>query len=398
MLSWSYQQLEPAAARLFRLCGLHPGHDVDVYALTALLGADTPRTTRRLLTTLTRAHLIERTGTHQERYQQHDLLWGYAAELAESTDGDDSRAAALTRLFDHYRYTASLAVDSVYPDGADARPRFPEPATPVPDVHTTSRAEHWPEAEHANLLAAAVHAGNHDWPHYAGDLSATLYRHIRRRARHADTHTLHSQALAVARTLGNRDNEQTALAGLAHTYQRTGRYEKAAEHYRQALTVARECENSHGELTALGGLADNLLLTGNYRQSAEYYRQVLAVASETGSRLGGLKAIAGLGHCDLLTDRYEDAAGHYRQSLAMAREIGNRSSELSAIVGLGRISKRIGHYQQAADYYQEALAGARATGHLLAELFALARLGDVYAMTGHYEQAEDRSRTRPPSA
>ena len=35
---WSYRQLTPAAARAFRLLGLHPGPDVEAYAAAALLG------------------------------------------------------------------------------------------------------------------------------------------------------------------------------------------------------------------------------------------------------------------------------------------------------------------------------------------------------------------------
>ena len=38
VLSWSYRQLDPATARLFRLLGLHPGPDVSAAAAASLAG------------------------------------------------------------------------------------------------------------------------------------------------------------------------------------------------------------------------------------------------------------------------------------------------------------------------------------------------------------------------
>ena len=39
VFSWSYRHLDADAARVFRLLGLHPGPDLDLYAAAALTGA-----------------------------------------------------------------------------------------------------------------------------------------------------------------------------------------------------------------------------------------------------------------------------------------------------------------------------------------------------------------------
>jgi DNA-binding SARP family transcriptional activator len=83
VLSWSYRGLPPAAARLFRLLGLHPGPDISVAAAAAL--ADTSTTdAARLLETLADVHLLEETAPG--RYHLHDLLRAYAAERATTTE------------------------------------------------------------------------------------------------------------------------------------------------------------------------------------------------------------------------------------------------------------------------------------------------------------------------
>jgi hypothetical protein len=96
VLSWSYHRLAPAVARVFRLLGVHHGQDVNAHAALAMAGAGATET-RRALDVLVRTHLVDRNS--DGRYRPHDLLRAYAAELAEATDGEAERGAALTRLF-----------------------------------------------------------------------------------------------------------------------------------------------------------------------------------------------------------------------------------------------------------------------------------------------------------
>lgn len=377
VFSWSYRQLDPAAARLFRLFGLRPGPDIDLYGLTALAGEDTVAPVRRLLDPLLRAHLVE--PVDAGRYAQHDLLWAYSAELAAAHEPE--RQAALTRLLDHYRYTAAVAVHVVYPD---TWPHFPRPATPVPDLTATKDAEAWLDAEYANLVAAA----GHGLPEYTGDLSATLARHIRRRARHSQAHTLYSQALATAREVGDRAGEQVALAGLGHVLRMAGQYDQAAGHYRAALAITRDLGDRHGELRALGGLGDTYFTTGHHRLATEQYERLLTTARAEGHRLGELKGLASLGHGCVVSGRYADSERYYRQAYAIARELGNRGSELTAILGLGHLHMLTGRYEQATEYHRQGLAIAREVGHHLAELSALAELGELAWRTGDHETAQ----------
>jgi hypothetical protein len=81
VLSWSYRQLDPSAARALRLVALHPGADFDIYAAAALTGSDLIRA-RRMMDRLARAYLVH--PASPERYELHDLLRGFARELAEA--------------------------------------------------------------------------------------------------------------------------------------------------------------------------------------------------------------------------------------------------------------------------------------------------------------------------
>lgn len=123
VLSWSYQHLPAAAARLFRLLGLHPGPDLDPYAAAALTGT-APEQVRPLLSLLTRAHLIQ--PVPHDRYTMHDLLSAYARSLVA-----EGRHGALTRLLDYYLTTAAAAMAALAPAEQSRRPSVAGPAPPA---------------------------------------------------------------------------------------------------------------------------------------------------------------------------------------------------------------------------------------------------------------------------
>ena len=90
VFSWSYQELSPAAAGLFRLVGLHPGPEITV-AAAASLAAVPPDRAGALLRQLTSAHLLAE--PVPGRFACHDLLRIFAAEQTRSADSEDERRA-----------------------------------------------------------------------------------------------------------------------------------------------------------------------------------------------------------------------------------------------------------------------------------------------------------------
>ena len=87
-----------------------------------------------------RANLIEEPAAG--RYAMHDLLRAHAAELAAALAADE-RAAALDRLYDHYRCAAAAAMDTAFPHSRHHRPRFAEPGTPQPHFPDARAARDW---------------------------------------------------------------------------------------------------------------------------------------------------------------------------------------------------------------------------------------------------------------
>jgi tetratricopeptide (TPR) repeat protein len=385
-LAVSYHHLSPAQRHAFALLGLHPGVDIDSYALAAL--ADTTAAeAQQLLDDLEQVSLLNQPAYH--RYTQHDLVRAQAAKTAADDETEASRHAALCRLCDHYAHAASVAMDVVYPFDADHRPRPPPPSTPTPAFDRPQWAEAWLDTELHNLLTTATHAAGHGRPEHTQHQSATLNRHLRTRARYVDAVILHEHALTAAHATGNPGGELAALNALGDVHYLQGRYPQATGDHRQALDIAHRIGDRSGELNALSGLGHVHYLQGQYAQATDSYRRALEIARRVGHRTGELNALTGLGWVHHLQGRYPAATDSYRAALEIACRIGDRTGELNALTGLGWVHWLLGRYAQATDSHGRALEIARQIGDRTGELNALSGLGNVDRLQGRYAQAGD---------
>jgi tetratricopeptide (TPR) repeat protein len=392
VLEVSYQQLPADQRRLYRLLGLHPGSVFDAYAAAALAGT-TPAQAGRLLDRLLADRLLLEPVTG--RYVFHDLVAGHAAGMA-SEQGEPGRRAAVSRLLDHYRHTATVAVDTVYPYDRDHRPRVPAPDTAVPDLPDQARAAEWLDVELPNLLATASYAAAHGWPGHTLHLSTTLRRHLNIRGHYRDAHTLHHQALTIARTLGDRTGELYALHGLGEVHRAQDRTEQATDHYQRALTIARTLGDRHGELYALAGLGGLHRAQSRHEQATDHFQRALTIARTLSDRHGELYALAGLGEVHQAQGRHEQATDRYQQALTIARTLGDRNGQFEALLGLGRVGLATGRPRTALTHHQQALQLATDLGQPGDQARAYDGLAHAHRALGqpepashHWQQALD---------
>lgn len=389
VFSWSYEHLPADAARLFRLAGLHPGTDLDVYAAAALTNSAVGEA-KRWLDVLVRAHLmhLNRPG----RYGMHDLLRAYACDLATSDDPEHDRRMALTRLFDCYLAAAATATDAISPAGRRQRSPVSPAGTPIPSLADPAAALAWLDAERANLVAASAHAVAHGWPWLTIRLATVLFRYLDNRAHLADALSIHTDARTAASQTGDRAAEAYALVNLGVVHLRQGRYERAAEYYRQALPLFHEAGDRGGEARTLTHLGLVNWRQGRYVQAAKRHRQAVTRFRETGNRIGEANALSNLGLVRWRQGRFEEAIEGHLQALMIYRETGHRIGEANAFANLGVVYLRQGRYEQAAHDLRQALAMFRGMGNRIGEGYALANLGVVNLRQARYEGAASELR------
>jgi DNA-binding SARP family transcriptional activator/tetratricopeptide (TPR) repeat protein len=384
--SWSYRHLDAAAARLFRLAGLHPGPDLGPYAAAALADTTVERA-RLLLDQLARAHLIQPAGPG--RYGLHDLLRAYARELAATQDAQEEQQA-LTRLFDHYLCTAAAAMDALYPAEQHRRPRVAPPATPVPPVGgDPAAARAWLDEQRPGLIAVA-HAAARGWPGHVTRLAPTLFRYLETGGHYHEAITILTHACRAARQDGDRAAEATALTSLGYVDLRQCRYPEAADYLHQAIALFRGLGDWSGEARALGNLGSVELQLGRYRQAADHMEQALMLFRQAGDGSGEIRALGNLGVVEERQGRYEQATGHLQQALELCRHTGDPGGEARALLNLGIVEERQGLYQRAGRHLQQALDMFREAGDRSGQAYALTSLGDVDVRRGRDQQATSR--------
>jgi tetratricopeptide (TPR) repeat protein/transcriptional regulator with XRE-family HTH domain len=386
VFSGSYRMLNPVAARLFRLLGLHPGPDTNVPAVASLAGLGLPQV-RPALAELTRAHLlIEHTAG---RYTFHDLVRAYAAELVTVVDSDDERAAALHRLLDHYLRTAHCAAVLTY------RHRDPIsliPARPgvTPErLADFARGAAWLAAELPVLLAAIRTAAQAGFDAHTCQLAWSLGDFLDRRGHWQELAVTQDLAVAAANRSGDLAAQAAAHRGLARAYSRMGRYADAYEEYQQVLDgyrkVGDEPAAAHAELD-LAAAEEHM---GHPDRALWHAEEALRLYRATDHPVGCARALNAVGWYQTQVGDPAGAAQSCREAIAILQPLDDPHGLAASWDSLGCAHLQLGEHEEAVDGFQRALDMARALGDRYSQAIVLGHVGDARHATGEEAGARD---------
>lgn len=391
VFSWSYRHLDAAAARCFRLVGLHPGVEFGVGVVAAMLDLGVSEA-REQMDRLTGVHLVE--DVRHGRYRLHDLVRLYARELSQAEDDDPTRAAVIDRLLSWYLTMAERASDVLAPwqslAGADSQ------LSGLRQFRQYDEARAWFDMELTSLAAAAELATNSGRPELGWriPLAEFYYLHIvknwtlwsrtytiaLRAAQAADDpygeawmhHGLsvadhgrgdldsaldHSRrALAIRRAIGDRDGEAWSLhaMGLAEL----GRHQltDAVQLFSQSIEIREELGDAYGMAVSQVLLAEAVYLRGDTDCAIELAEVALTTFTDLGSAHGQGHTLNLLGCAYVVRQDHDKASSAYRRALRVCREAGDEQGEGDALRGLGKLMAAVGASDEAREYLTQALS------------------------------------------
>ncbi|TQL68793.1 DNA-binding SARP family transcriptional activator [Nocardioides albertanoniae] len=365
----SYRFLPVGAGRVFRLFGIHPGPDCDLAALAALAGEGLSLT-RRHVQALVRANLVEECGPR--RFGLHDLLWTYAAELADAADSPEERADALGRLLDHYLTEANRASTIIFPEEA-------ETVASTTGRPTYADGMRWLDSERAGLLRAcgpAVEIGRGD---YVTGLSAILTWYLDVAGYLDDARALHEQALEVAREARDPVAAGTALRGAGLVHFRARRYAESTRLTERALTLHQEAGATIQAATTLNCLGVLYGFSGRTEESERAFVGSIDLYQEI--EPGWLMAYRPLTSLGLLHRRrgnLEEAEGLLQEAYARAVDAGLLVGQAHAAYGLAGVHRDRDRLGVALELARRALDLAQQARFRLLEGLCLVRLGSIW--------------------
>jgi tetratricopeptide (TPR) repeat protein len=369
VLSWSYRQLSPEAAHLFRALGAHPGPDVTAAATASVIGAELTEA-RGLLAELADTNLIAEPSPG--RYRFHDLLRVYAAELAPAD------TAIVHRLLDHYLHTAHRAAlllnTARYPITLDPV----QPGTSPEEVADHAQALAWFTAEHPVLLAAARLAAARGFDRHTWQLAWTLTTFLDRQGHWQEWRTVQSDAVEAARRLADPEGLAYAHRGLGLAHYRLGDYERAHTELAQALASFVSTGDRAGQAFTHLDICWVFEREGRFAEALDHAGQALRQHEVDSQELGHAIAFNSVGWLQAKLGDYRDALEYCTKAHELFARRGDQIGVGATWDSLGYIHHHLGDYPQAIACYTSAVAIFRDVGDRFHEAESLANLGETH--------------------
>ena len=386
VLSWSYDQLSPAAAQMFRLLGLHPGPDISLPAAASLAGV--PRAEAgAALRELTRTHMA---AEHLPgRFVFHALLRAYAGDQAERYDDPDERSAASRRMLDHYLHTAMAASQRFSPFRSPLRLPAPQPGVLPGEMADKDQARAWFDAEVAVLLSMIRYAEVSRFDTYAWQIPWALGPFFHRRGWLRSYSAIQQTALAAAERLDDTLALAHAHHLLGHAQLQMNDYEAAEPNFRQALDLFRELRDRANEAVVLNGLGAMLEKQERYPEALAVLLDALRMLKAAGHWWTQANLENGVGWLYAHLGQYDQALEHCAAALTLHRESGNRGGTADTLDSMGFIYRSRGDFSQAKAYYRQAIDGYREIGSPFGQGNSLNGFGDVLVAEGDHHGARE---------
>eukprot|EP00058_Branchiostoma_floridae_P003324 XP_002588812.1 hypothetical protein BRAFLDRAFT_89757 [Branchiostoma floridae] len=198
----------------------------------------------------------------------------------------------------------------------------------------------------------------------------------------------YEQALALARELGDRNQEGVAYNRLGHAQFDMGEYEAALEGYQRVLKIQEHVDDKKALFIQYLTVGNAYRFLGKLDQATSHLNSALQLAQQTGDQQGQMQVYFSIG--EMQKDQLHSprtAIQYYEQYLALARQLGDRGKEGVANNKLGRAHYVMGEYEAALEWYEKHLKISKERDDKKEEVRAHTDVGDAYRCLGKIEQA-----------
>jgi tetratricopeptide (TPR) repeat protein len=384
VFSWSYRQLSPDAARMFRLLGLHPGPDISVPAAASMAGHPVTEA-RRLLGELARYCLISEHAPG--RYAFHDLLPAYAAAQARDIDSQTEQEAAIGRLFDHYLHTAAAAALALNLAQEQHVLAAPAPGVTPEQITGHQQAGAWFEAELHVLLAAITLAAQSGFDRHAWQLPQTMAPFMTMWGHFQEWAAIQRTALAAAARADDPEGQAVSSRHLAHAYLKLDDNHAALDCFADALALYQQLGDHLGEALAQQGLATTADRQGRYADALGHGTQAYRLYEVIGHKAGQARMFNNAGWFYVQLGDYQQSRMCSEQALTLSAQAGELEIQCSAWHCLGHLEHQLGNFGEAAACHQRALTVCRELSAPIIEADITTDLGETHCAAGELPQA-----------
>ncbi|SFW76101.1 tetratricopeptide repeat protein [Amycolatopsis australiensis] len=376
----AYAELPSGAARLYRVCGLHPGPEVGLETLIAVLDAPAERIEDEV-ETLVDANLLA--DADHDRVKQHEVLRRDARIRAEREDTSADRQTIARGFARWYLARAQLADDLIHPH----RPRFARSPAASPSFRDRAAAVAWWRRELPTLRATFTEATRNGWDEEVWQFCEAAWGYFLHHRDYDAWLPMSVAGVAAARRCGHPLVEARLRAQLGFAYAKLHRYEEAVTQNLAALRLGEQVGDEQTRATALSQLGRAARGRGDLNGALGFYRQAVALQAQLGNDRGVALGRRRCGEVMAKQGRTAEAIVELEAAANSMAELGDANQHARALMTLASIRVRDGDYAVARRMLSAGLEAVRRLGspYYTAEL--LAALGRLELDRGHDKEA-----------
>ncbi|MFE9421474.1 ATP-binding protein [Kitasatospora sp. NPDC006697] len=401
VFSWSYQALDPSAARFFRHLAVLPSPVFSTEAAASTAG-EPMATARRLLRSLAAASLLSRDA--EGNFVLHDLVREYAGDLLDRAQ--DDRYAAELRVLDYLRHNARGAVRALETRPVQELDQAPAAGAVLLAFDNREQAVAWFQREERTVLAALQKAEDPRLLHFRVAVAHDWTPYLSAQGQWADEIAMHRLALDAALLLDDPSGISKVAGSLARALAETGqseeadlalghiegqlhrlpelhraharrsigwvrgrqrRYGEAVDHARAALAIYRTLRDRNLIARELNAVGWYLTLLGRHREALACCREALILLQESGNRFSEAATWDSIGYALHQLGELPEAVRHFEMSLRLYEEVLDRYNQAEVLDHLARAQRDLGDAQAARDSWLRAAGLLSAIGNARAD-------------------------------
>jgi DNA-binding SARP family transcriptional activator/tetratricopeptide (TPR) repeat protein len=395
-LSLTYDGLQPAAARLFRLLSAVAAESIPVWLAAGLLDGD-PVESASLVELLVDTQLLDVAGLDlngDPRYAFHDIIRLFAGEQLTRAEDADSRRQALVRVLGGWLCLVESAHHKLYGGNftvlRGGSPRWQPPAD-VREVVVTDPLR-WLDAERLNLCAAVGQAADAGLHEQAWELAVYLVTLFEAYSYYDDWQATHERALEAVRRAGNRRGEAALLCSLGSMYVGRRRVAAAQSVLHPALTLFKATGDSYGVAMTQRNLALLYDAEGEIEAASAALQQAADGFRQAGDLVGQAHVLNQIARIELANGDTAAAVDRLRGALEICRDLESPRVEAQVLFRLGEAMRQQRQFEEAELIMSTVLEMVRRARDTTGESHALHALGLIAVKLGRSTEAEESLR------
>lgn len=376
----TYADLPGGAARLYRACGLHPGPEVALETLAAVLEAPIDQVEDEV-EILVDANLLA--DAEEDHVKQHEVLRRDARVRAEREDSPADRTAIARGFARWYLGRSQLADDLIHPH----RTRFAASPATGPSFRDRASALAWWRRELPTLRAVFAEAARNQWDEEVWQFCEASWGYFLHHRDYEPWLAMTTTGVAAAQRCAKPLVEARLRAQLGFAYAKLRRWEPAISENLAALRLGEQVQDEQTRATAVSQLGRAARGQGDLAGALDFYRQSVALHAAVGNDRGVALGRRRCGEVLAELGKDDEAIAELEAAAESMRELGDPNQHARAVMALASLRARQGQHETAAEML---LAGLEVVESLNSPYYTAeirTALGNVERARGHDQEA-----------